>query len=123
MNERQRVLIVDDTPENIMMLREALKEDVSISAATNGEKALALALKEPQPDLILLDVMMPEIDGYEVCERLKADPATRDIPVIFVTALSETGTRPGGSPSARWTTSRSHSTQTWCARGCRISSN
>jgi sigma-B regulation protein RsbU (phosphoserine phosphatase) len=91
MNERQRVLIVDDTPENIMMLREALKEDVSISAATNGEKALALALKEPQPDLVLLDVMMPEIDGYEVCERLKADPATRDIPVIFVTALAETG--------------------------------
>jgi sigma-B regulation protein RsbU (phosphoserine phosphatase) len=91
MQIRQKVLIVDDTPENIRILMEALREDYRIVAATNGEKALELAGRDPLPDLILLDVMMPDIDGYEVCERLKADELTRDIPVIFVTALTEAG--------------------------------
>jgi sigma-B regulation protein RsbU (phosphoserine phosphatase) len=89
--DRQRVLIVDDTPENIQILMEALKADYRITAATNGPKALELAAKEPHPDIVLLDVMMPEMDGYEVCERLKADAATRDIPVIFVTAMTQAG--------------------------------
>jgi class 3 adenylate cyclase len=87
--ERQKVLIVDDQAENVQLLMEALRADHALVAARNGEKALQLARREPQPDLILLDVMMPEMDGYEVCARLKADEATREIPVIFITALSE----------------------------------
>lgn len=88
-DERQKVLIVDDQPENVQMLMQALKADHTLIAARNGKKALQLAQREPQPDLILLDVMMPEMDGYEVCAQLKADDATREIPVIFITALSE----------------------------------
>jgi len=91
MTRRHRILIVDDTPENIHVLMEALKDDYAIVAATNGEKALEVAQKEPRPDLILLDVMMPGMDGYEVCQRLSAIDETMKIPVIFVTALSEAG--------------------------------
>ncbi len=91
MTKRHKILIVDDTPENIHVLMEALKGDYAIVAATNGEKALEVAQKEPCPDLILLDVMMPGMDGYEVCERLSTIDATMKIPVIFVTALSEAG--------------------------------
>ncbi len=88
-SKKNRVLIVDDTPENIQVLMEALKNDYAILAAKNGEKALRLAFAEPQPDIILLDIMMPGMDGYEVCRQLKADPRTEDIPVIFITALSD----------------------------------
>lgn len=80
------ILIVDDTPTNIGVISGALKDSYKTKIATNGQKALALASAEEKPDLILLDVMMPEMDGYEVCTRLKADPATREIPVIFLTA-------------------------------------
>jgi len=86
--DRAKVLIVDDTPDNIHILMETLRDTYAISAATNGEKALALALSQ-SPDIILLDVMMPGIDGYEVCRRLAEDVRTRSIPVIFITALSE----------------------------------
>jgi serine phosphatase RsbU (regulator of sigma subunit) len=79
------ILIVDDTPTNIGVISGALKDAYKTKIATNGQKALALAAGEEKPDLILLDIMMPEMDGYEVCARLKADPATRDIPVIFLT--------------------------------------
>jgi len=79
------ILIVDDTPTNIGVISGALKDVYKTKIATNGAKALALACAEEKPDLILLDVMMPEMDGYEVCMRLKADPATREIPVIFLT--------------------------------------
>ena len=91
MNTRQTILVVDDTPENIQILVGALEGDYRLIAATSGEKALQLAAKPPLPDIILLDVMMPGIDGYEVCSRLKGDEFTRNIPVIFITALSEAG--------------------------------
>ena len=83
----QRILIVDDSVDNLQVLMGLLKDDYKIIAATSGEKALELAAHEPAPDLILLDVMMPELDGYEVCRRLKATEKTAGIPVIFVTAL------------------------------------
>jgi sigma-B regulation protein RsbU (phosphoserine phosphatase) len=89
--EKQKVLIVDDTPQNIHVLMETLKDNYKIVAATSGAKALQLATRDPLPDLILLDVMMPEMSGYEVCEQLKKDPLTEKIPVIFVTALHEAG--------------------------------
>jgi phosphoserine phosphatase RsbU/P len=79
------ILIVDDTPLNIGVISGALKDSYKTKVATNGEKALALASAEEKPDLILLDVMMPGMDGYEVCYRLKADPATSEIPIIFLT--------------------------------------
>jgi serine phosphatase RsbU (regulator of sigma subunit) len=79
------ILVVDDTPLNIGVISGALKDSYKTKVATNGEKALALASAEEKPDLILLDIMMPGMDGYEVCSRLKADPATSEIPVIFLT--------------------------------------
>jgi serine phosphatase RsbU (regulator of sigma subunit) len=83
--QQKLILIVDDTPTNLGAISGALKDSYKTKVATNGEKALALAAAEDKPDLILLDVMMPEMDGYEVCSRLKADPTTREIPVIFLT--------------------------------------
>ncbi|MGN7611547.1 SpoIIE family protein phosphatase [Magnetococcales bacterium HHB-1] len=83
------ILVVDDTPDNITVLSHMLKKEYSIRLAINGRLALKIANTTPQPDLILLDVMMPEMDGYEVCRRLKSDPKTRDIPIIFVTAKTE----------------------------------
>lgn len=83
--EMQTVLVVDDTPENIDVLVGILKDTYNVKAAINGMMALKIA-KESPPDVILLDVMMPEIDGFEVCRQLKADFTTKHIPVIFVTA-------------------------------------
>lgn len=88
-SKKQTILIVDDTPDNISLLSALLKDHYKIKIATNGAKALQIAAAQPQPDLILLDVMMPEMDGYETCERLKADRVTEDIPVIFLTAKSQ----------------------------------
>ncbi len=87
--ERPRILIVDDVHENLHALMNVLRDDYAILAATSGEKALELARRSPQPDLILLDIRMPGMDGYSVLAELKIDPATAEIPVIFVTALSE----------------------------------
>ena len=83
----QTILIVDDSPENLTVLSELLQPIYLVRAATSGQKALRIAVTAPRPDLILLDVMMPEMDGYQVFEQLRANPATRDIPVIFVTAM------------------------------------
>src|SRR3954453_9366 len=80
------VLIVDDTPENLTIMNGLLKEAYHTKVANSGERALKLAQAEPIPDLVLLDIMMPGMDGYEVCRRLKADAATHEIPVIFLTA-------------------------------------
>src|SRR5215472_6104151 len=87
--EQKLILVVDDTPLNISVITGALKDSYRTKVATNGAKALAIAAGDEKPDLILLDVMMPEMDGYEVCCRLKADPMTREIPVIFLTAQTE----------------------------------
>jgi len=88
MIEKQTILVVDDTPENIDVLRGILADRYKIKAAVDGSKALRICAKSP-PDLILLDVMMPQMDGYEVCKQLKSDDATASIPVIFVTAKNE----------------------------------
>ena len=85
---RPLLLAVDDTPENLALIVELLRADYRLRVATNGVDALRLAAGPVRPDLILLDVMMPGMDGFEVCERLQADPATAGIPVIFLTALS-----------------------------------
>lgn len=87
--ERSRVLIVDDTPANVEILLGLLEDDYETSFALSGRQALALLTKAQTPDLILLDVMMPEMDGYEVCARLKRDPRACAIPVIFVTAKTD----------------------------------
>lgn len=86
---KKKVLIVDDTPQNIQILMAILEDKYAIIAARDGYKAIELAKKTPQPDIILLDIMMPDLDGYEVCKRLKSNEATRDIPVVFVSALSD----------------------------------
>ena len=88
-SDKPTILIVDDTPANLALLSEVLRPDYRTKAAVNGEKALKLAGGSAPPDMILLDIMMPGMDGYEVCRRLKADPLTRDIPVIFVTAMTD----------------------------------
>jgi sigma-B regulation protein RsbU (phosphoserine phosphatase) len=83
--DKRIILVVDDTPANIEGAKNILEDTYIIKVATSGTKALDLAKVLPQPDLILLDVMMPEMDGYEACSRLKADPNTSDIPIIFLT--------------------------------------
>ena len=89
-SKKKIILIVDDTSENIDVLSGILSSEYTIKAAMNGERALKIAASEGKPDLILLDIMMPEMDGYEVCRRLKASEESKDIPVIFVTAKGET---------------------------------
>jgi putative two-component system response regulator len=89
-SERQyAILVIDDTPDNLSMMTGLLKDLYKVKIAINGEAGLRIAQSDPPPDLILLDIMMPGIDGYEVCRRLKAQAATRDIPVIFLTAKAD----------------------------------
>jgi CheY-like chemotaxis protein len=88
-HEKETILIVDDVPENLTILQTILGSYYTILAAKNGRKALEIANTSPGPDLILLDVLMPELDGLETCALLKSDPRTKDIPVIFVTSQSE----------------------------------
>lgn len=84
----KKILLVDDEPNNLQLLRQILRDDYQLLFAHNGQTALD-AVTAHHPDLILLDVMMPDLDGYEVCRRLKANPLTSDIPVIFITAMGE----------------------------------
>ena len=83
---QQTILVVDDEPANIDLLIECLKDDYNVKAATRGERALRIARSGEPPDMILLDIMMPGMDGFEVCRQLKADLSTRHIPIIFITA-------------------------------------
>ncbi len=82
------ILVVDDAPDNLSLISELLRDRYKLKVANNGEKALKIAHAESKPDLILLDVMMPGLSGFEVCQRLKGDPTTRHIPIIFLTAMS-----------------------------------
>lgn len=94
-DKKHTVLVVDDTVENIDILNSILGNDFKVKVALNGEKALKIAQKKP-PDIILLDVMMPEMDGYEVCRRLKANEETKEIPVVFVTGHQDEEERKKG---------------------------
>jgi len=85
-SEKAMILVVDDMPDNLVLLNDLLKGDYKVKIANSGEKALKIALSETPPDLILLDIMMPGMDGFEVCQRLKCDARTMDIPLIFLTA-------------------------------------
>ena len=85
---KQCVLVVDDSPDNIDLLSEILRDEYRIRVATSGEKALKIVYSDEPPDLILLDIMMPGISGLEICRRLKANPDRRRIPIIFVTAMT-----------------------------------
>lgn len=87
--EKKSVLVVDDEAINISLLAQMLKGSYKVKVAKDGEKALKIAGTSPPPDLILLDVMMPGIDGFEVCRQLKAAPVTADIPVVFVTGKND----------------------------------
>ncbi len=83
------VMIVDDATENLKILIELLKEDYQVIPLKSGKAVLEKVAHDPLPDLALLDIVMPEMDGYELCSRLKSDPRTKEIPVIFITAVSE----------------------------------
>lgn len=87
-SERPTVLVIDDEPFNLSLMDELLNKDYLIQKADNGPDALKLAFADP-PDLILIDVMMPNMDGFEVCRLLKNDPTTLHVPVIFITAKNE----------------------------------
>lgn len=87
--EKPTILVIDDTPDNLSLMQALLKDKYKVKGANNGEKGLRIASSENPPDLILLDIMMPDMDGYEVCRRLKADVVTRHIPVMFLTAKSD----------------------------------
>ena len=89
--EKPTVLVVDDTPDNVFLLTSLLKGQFKTKVATNGAKALEIALTGAPPDLVLLDIMMPEMDGFEVCRRMKEKDELKDVPVIFLSALNETG--------------------------------
>ncbi len=87
--DKATILVVDDTPDNLTLMSGLLRDAYKVKVANSGEKALKVVQSGSPPDLVLLDIMMPGMDGYEVCRQLKADPATRHIPVIFLTAKSE----------------------------------
>ncbi len=87
--DKPRILVVDDTVDNLEILSGLLRPNYRVSVATNGADALRMVLSNDQPSLVLLDIMMPGIDGYQVCKTMKQNKATRDIPIIFVTAVSE----------------------------------
>ena len=92
---RARILAIDDTPANLLVLATALSDEFSFQLATSGEMGLSMAA-QARPDLVLLDIMMPGMDGLETCRRFRANPALRDVPIVFVTALTDTGSEVEG---------------------------
>lgn len=86
--ERRTVLVIDDAPSNIDVLRNILISQYKVKVATNGAMGIKVASKAPPPDMVLVDIIMPEMDGYEVCRQLKAQALTRDIPLLFVTGTA-----------------------------------
>src|SRR3989338_8206986 len=94
--DKATILVVDDSPDTRNLIITLLEDDYRIMAATNGEEALRLAQSGAQPDLILLDIMMPGVSGYEVCRQLKADSRTCNIPVIFISAMAGEGNETQG---------------------------
>ena len=88
-SDKPTILVIDDTPDNLSLMQLLLRDLYTVKGANHGERGLEVARTEPRPDLILLDITMPGMDGYAVCERLKNDPRTADIPVIFLSARSE----------------------------------
>ena len=108
MDRRPRIQIVDDVHENLHALMNILRDDYAITAATSGEKALELAQREPRPNLILLDIKMPGMDGYSVLSELKINPATADIPVILPGHRTISSSEPPRTEpfSNTWTPSR-----------------
>jgi putative two-component system response regulator len=93
---RQTVMVVDDTPANLILMNDLLQGLYTVKIASSGARALKIASSEKAPDLILLDIMMPDMDGFEVCRQLKANPKTRDIPIIFLTARVEVADEQAG---------------------------
>lgn len=87
--DRATILVVDDTPDNLTFISGLLRDHYRVKVATSGEKAILIAQAEPHPDLILLDILMPGLDGYEVCQQLKTDSKTKHIPIIFLTVKSD----------------------------------
>lgn len=87
--KRAKLLILDDNKQNIEILMELFHDDYKIAAARNAQRALKVAFSDAPPDIILSDILMPEMDGYEFCAKIKEDPRTKNIPVIFITAVSE----------------------------------
>lgn len=94
--EKRSILIVDDSAANIKVLSSILRQEYRILAAKSGEEALECIAKSGTPDLVLLDIVMPGIDGYEVCRRLKEDNKTADVPVVFITAKTDEAEREKG---------------------------
>lgn len=95
-NTPKTILLVDDEPGNIALLKGVIPEGYKIKIAINGEKAIEIVQKAPPPDLIFLDVMMPGLDGYEVCRRLKADATTANIPIVFLSGHADEVERKNG---------------------------
>ena len=96
MDEKPTILVVDDTPDNITLISELLKDAYKVKVAINGEKALKQTQGEGKPDLILLDIMMPGLSGYDVIRELKGNSETKNIPVIFLTAMSDVADEKAG---------------------------
>ena len=109
--QKPTVLVVDDTPDNLSLMSGLLKDLYKVKVANNGEKAIKIVQGDSRPDLILLDIMMPGLSGYDVCKILKQDPALRDIPIIFLTAMTGTDDEKKAWSSARWISSPNRSTR------------
>lgn len=94
------ILVVDDTPDNLMLMAELLKDKYRVKLANNGEKALRILAGDPLPDLILLDIMMPGLSGLQVAEQLQQDARTRHIPIIFLTSMAAVESEPRAGAGA-----------------------